>query len=312
MPQHPRALVVGESLVDVLVTPDRAPVEAPGGSPMNVAVTLARLGVPVELLTALGADDRGRAVRAHLAESGVDVLPSPPLERTSSAVARVGADGSASYEFDLTWPAFAAPDTAVAAVHVGSVAFFRTPTADVQTLLRSASEAGALTTVDPNVRPALVGGQAAAVAHLEQALPWVDVVKLSDEDAAWLYPGHTVEQVVDRLLQLGPRLVALTRGRTGAVLRSRLHEVVVPPIPVELVDTIGAGDSWMGALISGLLDLGGASALRRGVDRDGLAEIGGFAAAVAAVTVSRPGADPPRRAELSSAHPAVEEGSIRA
>jgi fructokinase len=293
-----RVLVVGESLVDVVVAPGRPPVEAPGGSPLNVAVTLARLGVSVDLLTALGPDARGGAIRAHLVESGVSVLPTPPLERTSSAVARIGADASATYEFDLTWPAFPVPDLGAEVLHVGSVAFFHTPTADMRTLLRFASGAGALTTLDPNVRPALIGDRAAAVLHLEQVLPWVDVVKLSDEDAAWLYPGLTNDEVADRLLREGPRLVALTLGAEGAVLHSAWHQLVVAPIAVEVVDTIGAGDAWMGALISGLLDLDAAAAVRDGLGLDDLAAIGDFAAAVAAITAGRHGADPPRLDDL--------------
>lgn len=293
-PRH-HVLVVGESLVDVLATPAAPPVDAPGGSPLNVAVTLGRLGTRVSLLTAIGDDDRGAALRDHLTSSRVDIRQGAVLPRTSSAVARVGADGAATYEFDITWPAVDPPDLSdVGILHTGSIAFFSHPGAvAVGELLRTAHESGVVTTLDPNVRPALVGDRDAAVRHLEASLPSVDVLKLSDEDASWLYPGLAHAAVVTLILERGPRLVALTQGAAGSSLVTRTTRVEVPAPPTTVVDTVGAGDAWMGALIHGLfVDREPGRILDR-LDDATLRELGARASRVAAATVATQGANPP-------------------
>jgi fructokinase len=302
-PQPRHVLVVGESLVDVLADPADADLEAPGGSPLNVAVTLGRMGTPVSILTALGNDDRGEALRGHLAESGVEVRRGPVLPRTSSAVARVAPNGSATYEFDIAWPALEPLELRGAGiVHTGSIAFFCAPgAASVMRLLRDAHESGALTTLDPNVRPALVGDPGAALRHFEASLPWVDVLKLSVEDAAWLYPGLGERAVVARLLETGPSLVALTDGSSGASLHTRSAEVDVPAAPTTVVDTIGAGDAWMGALIHGLFNDPAPKQLVQRLDRPSLLGLGVLASRVAAATVATRGADPPWAAALDLA-----------
>ena len=295
MPPKRHVLVVGESLVDVLDRSPDPPVEAAGGSPLNVAVTVGRLGTPVAILTALGHDDRGAALRTHLVSSGVRVRPGAILRRTSSAIARVGPDGAATYAFDISWPDLGSPGLEGAAVlHTGSIAFFCAPgAASVRSLLRRAHGAGALTTLDPNIRPALIGDPATAVRHLEDSLPLIDVVKLSDEDAAWLYPDLDLDQTASRMLELGPRLVALTRGPHGATLRTADVRVDVPAPPTTVIDTVGAGDAWMGALLHGLVADTGREPLLGHLDATKLRELGDLAARVAAATVASQGADPP-------------------
>jgi fructokinase len=304
-PQPRHVLVVGESLVDVLASPAAPPVDAPGGSPLNVAVTLGRLGTPVSILTAIGDDDRGWALRDHLTSSRVDIRQGPALPRTSSAVARVGADGAATYEFDITWPAVDPPDVSdVGILHTGSIAFFCHPgAAAVGELLRTAHESGVVTTLDPNVRPALVGDRDTAVRHLEATLPSVDVLKLSDEDADWLYPGMAHDDVVALLLERGPRLVALTRGSAGSSLVTPTARVDVPAPPTTVVDTVGAGDAWMGALIHGLFAAAEPGRLLDRLDDATLRELGTLASRVAAATVATQGADPPWVGELDPTAP---------
>jgi fructokinase len=321
-----KLLAVGEALVDVVRTSGDAPdVEHPGGSPLNIAFGAARLGLESELLTAIGTDARGRAIEAHLASAGVRLAPgSVRDEPTSSATARLRADGSAEYLFDIRWslPPEAeqiveqmvestAEQTAARAgallVHTGSLGAFVEPGGAQVTRLLAGLAASAnppVVTVDPNMRPSIVGDHAAALARFGELAALATVLKLSDEDAAWLYPGTTVDGAVDRILRLGPALVAVTRGGEGALLATATERIEVPGHEVRVIDTIGAGDSFMSALLvqlAGMLDAGTTvGALRDGsaFDRPALERLGGFATRCAAITVSRAGAHPPTRADL--------------
>ncbi|MFT4229001.1 MAG: carbohydrate kinase [Microbacterium sp.] len=290
-----RVLVVGEALIDVVVRPGTAEEEHVGGSPANVALGLGRLGVPVRLRTALGDDERGRVARRHLEAAGVRIDPeSFSLDRTSTARALIVADGSARYEFDLDWrlPGGIRLDGAEV-VHVGSIACFLEPGASALVDFL-ASAVSARITFDPNIRPALVGDRDAAVRRVEEIAALAEVVKLSDEDAQWLYPAASIDAVLDRLLSFGPRIVAVTAGADGAFVASGSARVRIPSPSVRVRDTVGAGDTFMTGLIDRLLD-GVAT------DEDGLRGLGGFAAAAAAVTVSRAGADLPTRSDVERA-----------
>ena len=301
MPEPGTAVVVGEALVDVVVAADGRSTEAPGGSPLNVAVTLARLGVPTTLVTALGNDPRGERIAAHLAASGVTLADgSLSLGATSSAVARIGTDGAATYDFDLHWDVPDRPLPPATVVHAGSLGLFLPPGAEVVRAQLERAAERSLVTLDPNARPTLVPDAAATRAAFERACAHAHVVKLSDEDADWLYPGTSVDAVVDRLLGLGLRLVGVTRGGAGVRLASGAAAVEIGAPSVRVADTIGAGDSFMGALVQQLVvrDLAADLVGGRVLTSAELTEIGGFAASVAAVTVSRHGADPPWLHEL--------------
>ncbi|MFB2554100.1 PfkB family carbohydrate kinase [Herbiconiux liangxiaofengii] len=326
-------VAIGESLVDVvepaMPSADGAPAsEHPGGSPMNIALGLARLGRPVTLVTEIGTDARGDAIAEHLRSAGVELAPgSVRDEPTSSATARLRADGSADYVFDLRWslPAgLSVADPALASagiVHVGSIGAFLEPGASELASLLAAlagSEHPPLITLDPNVRPSIVPDHAAVLARFEQLAALATVVKLSDEDAEWLYPAGdgaagadaapgagALDRVADRILALGPALVAVTRGGAGALLATAADRRDVSGITVEVADTIGAGDSFMSALIdqlAGLVDQGvPVDSLRDGhaFDSTRLGLIGDFAVRCATITVSRPGANPPTRDEIA-------------
>ncbi len=301
---HPDVLVIGESLVDIVETADGEVIETPGGSALNVAITLARLGVGTLLLTALGDDERADQIESHLAASGVTLVEGTRrLRRTSTAAARLQADGSAHYAFDVAWEPTTAAAPPARVVHAGSLALFLEPGAAlVRRQLETVTDT-ALVTLDPNIRPTLLPARDAVLPGFEELLPLSHVVKLSDEDAAWLYPNLAERDVVRRLLDLGPSLVAITRGSSGCVLACRDSVVELSAAPTEVVDTIGAGDSFMGALIEQLLvrDLTQDLRVGRALWPEELAVIGGAAARVAAVTVGRRGADPPRLAELCGA-----------
>ncbi|GEP48029.1 fructokinase [Microbacterium saccharophilum] len=293
------ALVVGEALIDIVEVDGQPSTEHVGGSPGNVALGLGRLGVPVRLLTALGRDDRGRNISDHLRSSGVQIDPrSWTLARTSTARARIGGDGSAAYEFDIEWPAFDAfAPPAAGLVHVGSLGALVNPgAADVLRLVRTLPP-GAVLTFDPNIRPRLLSDRATATAQVSAITQRADFVKLSDEDAAWLYPGLDADNVLDLLLDAGARAVALTRGSAGAELASPDARVHVDALPVHVTDTVGAGDSFMAAIARELFHerVGPGE-----YDADTLTRLGRRGAQAAAVTVTRVGADLPRNADLPS------------
>ncbi|MGO4256619.1 PfkB family carbohydrate kinase [Marmoricola sp. RAF53] len=292
-------LVAGESLVDLV---DGVP--SPGGSLANVAVSLARLGAPVRLLTAYADDADGRLLDEHLAAAGVRFAADPHvLARTSRAVATLGADGAATYTFDLDG-ALPVPDPGVTwtHLHLGSIGALVPPGADVVAGLAAELRATATISYDLNARPAAVPVDAAARTRIEALVRLSDVVKASDEDLLAWRPDSSVEESAAHLLDLGVGAVVLTLGPAGSRCLTALGEVLAPAEPVAVVDTIGAGDTFIAAVVDGLRRrdlLGGAA-------RDALAtlplatweEVLRRAGRASAITVSRRGADPPTAAEL--------------
>lgn len=288
-------LVIGEALMDITEGPSGV-VETPGGGPANIALGLGRRGIPVALLTSLGHDERGDIIAAHLAGSGVRVLPASFRPgATSTARATLDETGAATYAFDIDWALLDdALDEHPAVVHTGSLAAFLAPGADsVQTILRAHPDA--VVTFDPNIRPDLVGPADDARATFEAIARRAWVVKLSDEDAAYLYPGLSVAEVTDEILALGPELVAVTLGGEGAVLATARDRATVPAPRVDVVDTIGAGDTFMASLLAEPV-----IRARVPLTRQDLAAIGARAVAAAAITVSRAGADLPWSHELDA------------
>jgi fructokinase len=301
----PRVLVVGESLVDVVIAASGETIDTtPGGSPLNIAVGLARLDIPTLLLTTFGDDEYGRLVTKHAASSAVGLLhESPTSQPTSVARAVLDETNQASYEFELHWdpPATDLP-AGVSVMHVGSLGTAVAPgDATVFALAEQAVEAGVPVTYDPNVRPAISTDPDVAWEGVRRWADVADVVKMSDDDARYVRSGVGVDDMLDELLS-GPRtrLAVITRGADGTVLATRRHRVHVGTPSVRVVDTVGAGDSFMAALIAAVLDrdLLDDDALAS-VTEAQLAEIGGWAVRVAAITCGRRGADPPRRAELT-------------
>lgn len=304
----PHVLVVGEALIDEVARADGTTSAHPGGSPANVALTLGRLGRATRLATHLGQDEHAATIRAWLAESGVTLTPGSDGAATTS-VARAVLDGSgaATYDFAITWDL--APGTAVTdstlAVHTGSIAAVLEPGASaVHDLVLAARERSTIT-YDPNARPSLMGTPAAALARIEPLVVAADVVKMSDEDVAWLYPGADPVAVAREWAGRGPAIVVVTFGGQGAVAVCTAGEVQVAAPRVDVVDTVGAGDTFMGALVDGLWEqdlLGGdrREALRA-IDLSTLRAVLERCVAAAAITVSRAGANPPWRADRAPA-----------
>ncbi|MFX4292394.1 carbohydrate kinase family protein [Streptomyces bohaiensis] len=298
-------VVVGECVADIVRRPGEPDRVHAGGSPANVAYGLARLGHDATLVTELADDEHGRLITDHLSSVGVTVEASA-TPRTPSAVATLDAEGRADYRFDIEWGLDAPPPLAPGRhLHTGSIAAVRRPGAAA--VLEALRSAAGRTTVsyDPNVRPALMGDHADAVASVERIVALSDVTKASDEDLEWLYPGRAPEEVAEAWVGLGCPLVLVTRGPHGALAATGAERREVASLPVEVADTVGAGDAFMSGALHALAALGalgaGGSDRLAGLPAEAVDEVLRTAAASAAVTVGRAGANPPRADELTAA-----------
>lgn len=314
--------VAGEALIDLVPAPVGGYFEmVPGGSPANVAVGLARLGVPTRLLARLADDPLGRRIREHLDRNRVGLTHAvTAAEPTSLAIVSVGPDGGPAYDFrvagtaDWQWSPgelATALDGPVVAVHSGSLALTTPPGASVLRDLLRAARATATVTYDPNCRPLLMGERADVLAGVEELLGLADLVKVSSEDLAWLLPGCAPEEVVVDWLARGCAVVVVTLGAEGVVAGTADGPYLRRPArAVEVVDTVGAGDSFMAALLGGLhgRDLLGAARrpALRSVAATVLEELLDDALLAAGITCSRRGADPPTAEELSRARRPVD------
>lgn len=301
-------VVAGESLIDLV--PEGAAVTAlspltprPGGGPYNTAVALGRLGAEVTFCSRVSTDAFGVALVDGLRAAGVsDRLVQRGPEPTTLAVASVGTDGSAEYGFYVEGTAdrlFTVPERlpeGVRAVSFGTCSLVLEPGASAyEELLRLAAERGALTLLDPNIRAGLIPDAAAYRERFAGWLPYVSLLKLSEEDAAWL--GGSPADWLER----GPSAVVLTRGGAGLTVFTASFEVSVPGVRVRVADTIGAGDTVNAALLHGLGDRAVTS-----LDADAWSALLSYAARAAALTCTRPGAEPPYASELGSPGPSVD------
>ncbi|MCD4558124.1 carbohydrate kinase family protein [Schaalia sp. lx-100] len=305
----PHVLAIGETLMDC-VQPFGASEptnEYSGGSPANVAMTLGRLGRPVALHTWIGQDLRGERIVEHFSASHVSITPdSFGADHTSTALATLDESGAATYTFDFDWNLTAPlPLTGMERiVHAGSISSTTEPgaTAVLDALIRARRHA--IITYDPNARPTLMGQPHMALAQVCRFLAVADVVKVSDEDIAWLTGNHDLEDVVREWLALGPQMIIVTRGKQGA-LAFTASGVRCSSVPgkVKVADTVGAGDSFMGGIIDAMWSLGLVGVMSRPVLRDvdstKVDTILARASAISDITVSRSGANPPWLSELA-------------
>lgn len=303
-----RVLCLGEALIDV-VRREGASHEHVGGSLLNVAAGVARLGRPADLCAWWGPDARGAALADWATASGVRIVPgTDSADRTAVAYATLDADGRASYEFDLSWDVPELPELGqYAHLHTGSIAATLEPGgAKVVEAARRLRD-GATVSYDPNVRPAIMGSPAAVLGRVQELISLSDVVKASDEDLAWLFPGEPLEDVMRRIVRCGPALVVVTRGPWGAYAllagnRDLLH---VDQLTVDVGDTVGAGDSFMAGLLAGLLDAGllGSADARARLRSAGWSAVQPSlhnAIVTSALTVQRNGAYAPSASEVAA------------
>jgi fructokinase len=302
-----RLLVVGEALVDIVQDETGERVEHVGGSPANVAMGLARLDHPVDFACWLGRDPRGERIANHLQRHGVRVLSeSFGTDPTTTAVATIDQTGAATYEFDLHWdlPTIQIP-AGTGHIHTGSIGAVLEPGArSVITALDDVRTQGTVS-YDPNVRPGIMGDLAEVRPQIEAIIARSDVVKASDDDLALLYPGQPTQDVLAAWVAAGPGLAVVTRGADGVAFRVATGDEVasVPTRAEQVVDTVGAGDSFMAGLISGLVAAGllGDPAARerlRAATLDDVRPAIERGLATSAVTVGKAGAYAPSLDEL--------------
>jgi len=298
--------VVGESLVDVVRRPGGAVSTHPGGSPANVAVGLARLGSPVTLVTGIGDDEPGALLLRHLRDNGVEttVVDEHP---TSIAEADLDESGAASYDFSVRWDLGDPPPPLAAGsvcLHIGSIAAMLEPGASAVAGMATDARDAMTVSYDPNCRPGLMGSAQETRPRVERLVAISDVVKVSDEDLGWLYPGRPYAEIAAAWLGSGPAMVVVTRGGAGSYAVVAAGVVHVPAPAVAVVDTVGAGDAFTAGLLDALRRrhlLGSAARpMLRDVAPATVAAAAEEAATVAAVTVSRRGADPPTAAEVAA------------
>ncbi|KGN33702.1 kinase [Knoellia sinensis KCTC 19936] len=303
-------MVVGETLIDIVHTPDGAVEEHVGGSPANVAMGLARLDHHTVLATTLGDDYQGLHCHEYLKSHGVTVENLDAGNNpTSTAIATLDDAAAAVYNFHLAWDPRPVPALDRAGhVHTGSIAATLAPGADVVTRTLTEARTHATTSYDPNVRPTIMGDVDEVRTRVEELVGLSDVVKASEDDVSWLYAGASLPEVLALWSGLGPGLTVITRAGHGVTwhLTSTGDTVEAPATADAVVDTVGAGDSFMAGLISGLLDAGllGAEARDRlaSAAREDVEGAISRALATSAITVGHAGAYAPTREDIDEDH----------
>lgn len=296
--------VIGEALVDVLAPGITPPQEFVGGSPLNVAVSLARLGYPGTLVSRWGNDKHGRTIEDYLLENRVKFVGGADDQATVIAHGTLDPAGGATFAFNAFWqlPTLGEElDQTSQLVHTGSIATLFS----AEELLPLVTKARSHATIsyDPNLRPSLVSNHTQTVEQVESFVAAADVVRVSGIDLRWLYPLRSTHDSARAWLELGPAVVVATAGSNGSFGVSRAGNAEHTSALVEVTDTVGAGDTYTAALLCWLAEHDFIGAQRR----EALAQISveqleqalHFASRAAAVTVTRAGANPPWREELS-------------
>lgn len=301
----------GEALIDML--PRRSTLDEPafapysGGAVFNTAIALGRLGVPVEFFSGLSSDLFGQQLRATLADSNVGSRYAHVSGRPTTLAFVQLVDGHATYVFYdegtagrmLSTDNLPALEGNVDAMLFGAISLIPEPSGSAYEALMEREAPHRVTMLDPNIRPAFIPDRGKHLARIQRMIGMADILKLSDEDLGWLDAAGSPEDAIARWLETGPRFVVMTRGGQGATGYTRNHKVTVTPTAVQVVDTVGAGDTFNAGILASLHEHGaltksGIASLSESAIRDAL-DLG---TAAAAVTVSRAGANPPWRHEL--------------
>jgi fructokinase len=299
-------VVCGEALIDMIHNDDGTQRAAPGGGPFNTARALARLGVPTTFLGHLSTDEFGQELADLLKADGASLQYATfGQEKTTIAVADVDSDGLAEYQFliqgtsapNLTpemVPNELGPE--VSAIHLGTLGLVLEPMAQTLEGLADREHGRLMLMLDPNVRVGLTP-EAEYRERLRHVIAESSLVKASDADLAWLYPGVEYAEAAERILDEGVGVVVVTLGADGAFGAHGDLRIRVPAPQVHVVDTIGAGDAFGAALLAWLHDHDCIRPQLR-LDENDLRQALEYACLAAAITCTRAGADPPRKWEL--------------
>jgi fructokinase len=304
-------LISGEALVDLI--PDRVRDGAYdavlGGSPYNVAIGLGRLGAPTAFVSRISQDANGEAFAAALAAAGIDLsfIARVAEPTTLAFVMRGTAETGARYSFYLDSTSFDGPwpfprqwPVRGRHLHVGSISALDARHGESVVAALIEARRHATTSFDPNIRPLVTPDRAKVTALVERQLALASFVKASDEDLRWLYPDRDPEESIADWARRGPRFAVVTRGPAGAVAFHQAARIEAQAPKIQVVDTVGAGDSFMSALIAAM-DADGALGLAAVQPNAGnIARWLAFAATAAAITCTRKGSDPPSRAEVET------------
>ncbi len=306
-------LCAGEALIDMLPRKTEAGEAAfapyPGGSVFNTAVALARLGQPVEFFTGLSTDLFGERLAGVMMANGVGSTLAHRSDRPTTLAFVTLTDGQASYAFydentagrmltaaDLP----AIPETAKACFF-GGISLAVEPCAEAYAEMAERATQGHVVMMDPNIRPSFIKDEARFRARMDRMLAACDIVKASDEDLHWLLGDHGIPVLAERMLAKGPALVLVTQGGDGVTAYFEGGEVHIDAQMVEVVDTVGAGDTFNGGVLAGLAQAGALDKgmIRKGLTEETLREAMTLGVKAAAITVSRAGANPPRLDEIA-------------
>lgn len=306
-------LCCGDGFVDMLpVAGAERPSWAahPGGAVFNTAIGLARLGAPSGLLTGLSTDGFGDMLRVALDANGVDYGLSVSTERKTTLAFVSLADGQARYSFHdegsalrgLTSNEIPELPARVGAVFFGGISLVGEPCGSAFEAVQAAAARNRVVILDPNIRPAFIPDAAAYLARLDRMIAHSDIIKLSDEELAWIArTAQATDDPVRNLLDRGVQVVILTEGSAGATAVTRGGvSVRVSARQVDVLDTVGAGDTFNAGVLARLNELG---MLQKdavcNLGEDSLCDALEYGAAAAALAVSKRGAQPPSRLELA-------------
>lgn len=305
-------LCCGEALIDMLPRTSTAgePAFAPyaGGAVFNSAIALGRLGVPTEFFSGLSDDLFGDQISRVLAESGVGTRYAARSSRpTTLAFVRLQ-DGHATYTFYdentagrmLSERDLPVLDDDTDAMLFGAISLIPEPCGSAYEALMQREHGRRVVMLDPNIRPGFIADRNAHLARMHRMIAMADIVKLSDDDLGWFDEAGDAAQIAARWLERGARLVIVTGGSKGATAYSRAGRVTVESLKVDVVDTVGAGDTFNAGVLASLHDQGLLSKEAvDGLSREAIHAALTLGARAAAVTVARAGANPPWRSELA-------------
>jgi fructokinase len=304
-------LISGEALIDLIPDPVKANAydAVLGGSPYNVAIGLARLGSQTAFVSRISADGNGEALAAALADNGVDLafVQRDKRPTTLAFVMRGTAKTGSRYSFyldatsfDGPWPFPTVWPKSGRHLHVGSIAAVDPRHGETVVAALKAAREKASISFDPNIRPLVTPDRNSVTKLVERQASLAQMVKASEEDLEWLYPGRSIEETLSAWTKMGPCFCVATRGERGALAILGNERIEVPAPVIDVVDTVGAGDSFMSALLSATDRDAGLGANAVTPTRAGLELRLSFAAAASAITCTRKGSNPPTRVEVEA------------